>query len=176
MNKLAVFIIVVVLVACFTFPLPAIAEPQAITVPDDFSSIQAAVDAANPGDTVYVRGGSYEGIVEINKSISLIGEYGKAVIRSWTITGQAAILVTHSNVTISGMTIDNPTYTTQWTKKRGIHLLNVDNCVVTNNIVRHCDSGTVQGIWLYQAQNNVIAGNTVENCNFGIDISSSANN
>lgn len=176
MNKLAVFTIVVVLVACFTFPLPAIAEPQAITVPDDFSSIQAAVDAANTGDTVYVYGGSYEGTVEINKSISLIGEYGKAVIRSWTITGQAAILVTHSNVTISGMTIDNPTYTTQWTKKRGIHLLNVDNCVVTNNIVRHCDSGTAQGIWLYQAQNNVIAGNTVENCNFGIDISFSANN
>jgi hypothetical protein len=89
MNKLAVFTIVVVLVACFTFPLPAIAEPQAITVPDDFSSIQAAVDAANTGDTVYVHGGSYEGTVEINKSISLIGEYGKAVIRSWTITGQA---------------------------------------------------------------------------------------
>jgi parallel beta-helix repeat protein len=176
MKSIAALFVAVVLFACFTFPLPVKAESRTYIVPDDYGTIQEAVDAANSDDTVYVRSGSYVGIVEINKSIALIGEDNKAIIRSWTITGQAAILITHSNVTVSGMTIDNPIYTTQWTKKRGIHLLNVENCLITHNIVRHCDSGTAQGIWLYQSQNNIIAHNTVEDCNFGIDISSSNNN
>ncbi len=49
-------------------------EPKTVTVPDDFSSIQGAIDAANPGDTVYVRNGTYFEHLIVNKTISLIGE------------------------------------------------------------------------------------------------------
>lgn len=42
-----------------------------IVVPDDYSMIQGAVDAASPGDTVCVKDGTYAEQVVINKSLSL---------------------------------------------------------------------------------------------------------
>ena len=40
----------------------------------DFSSIQAAIDAAKFGDTVYVRSGHYYEHVLVNKGVKLLGE------------------------------------------------------------------------------------------------------
>ncbi len=157
-------------------PIPVSADAKTITVPDDYPTIQEAIDQADSGDTVYVKAGNYSGTVEVNKSIALIGENNQAVISDWVITGKAAILVTHSNVTVSGMTIDNPEYVNMWIRKRGIHLLGASGCTITNNIVRHCDSGDVEGIWLYQSQNNYVANNLVENCSVGISIGNSQNN
>jgi len=58
------------------FVKPAMAKT--ITVPDDYSTIQDAINAANDGDTIFVRKGNYEGpkdkTLVINKTLSLIGE------------------------------------------------------------------------------------------------------
>lgn len=53
------------------------ASPKTITVPDDFLTIQAAVANASPGDTVFVRSGSYPGGIVIDKPLSLRGEDAK---------------------------------------------------------------------------------------------------
>jgi CHAT domain-containing protein/lipoprotein NlpI len=45
-----------------------------ITVPDDYLTIQAAIDAAQLGDTVYVRAGVYKENLVIDKPLSIIGE------------------------------------------------------------------------------------------------------
>ena len=50
-------------IAIITFP--ACATPASIRVPDDYSTIQAAVDAANPGDTIEVYNGIYQETVTI---------------------------------------------------------------------------------------------------------------
>jgi len=44
-------------------------------VPDDFSSIQAAVDAARPGDTIYVKAGTYNERVTISSSGNAVDGY-----------------------------------------------------------------------------------------------------
>ena len=49
-------------------------SPRTIIVPDDYPTIQAAIDNANTGDTVFVRSGTYNQTISINKSINLIGE------------------------------------------------------------------------------------------------------
>lgn len=53
---------------------PVKATPTTIIVPDDYSTIQAAVDTANEGDTIFVRDGAYAENVVINKTLSLIGQ------------------------------------------------------------------------------------------------------
>jgi parallel beta-helix repeat (two copies) len=178
MGKNAIWLLLILILASSLVILPQStkAETKTVTVPDDYPTIQQAIDQANPGDTVYVKAGNYTGTVEINKSIALIGEDNKAIISDWTVTGQAAILITHSNVTVSGITIDNPTQTNIWLRKRGIHLLGVDSCTITHNIVRRCDSGSVEAIWLYQSTNNYVADNLVEANSIGISVGASSNN
>lgn len=51
------------------------ATAKTIVVPDDYPTIQQAVNAAANGDTILVRSGVYiENIIISGKSISLIGE------------------------------------------------------------------------------------------------------
>lgn len=154
--------------------IPVHAEPNTIVVPDDYPTIQYAINSANSGDTVYVKEGTYNGTIQITKSITLQGASRKTVINDWLIDGKAAILITNNNVTIKGITIDNPSSNTMWNEKRGIHLLGVSNCIITDNFISNCDYGA--GIWLYQASNNLIKGNIVENGADGISLGLSTNN
>jgi pectin methylesterase-like acyl-CoA thioesterase len=57
---------------------PARTEPTTITVPDDYPTIQEAINAANPEDTIYVRAGAYVENVIVNKTVFIIGEGWKA--------------------------------------------------------------------------------------------------
>jgi len=51
-----------------------------IIVPDDYPTIQLAIDAANDGMTVLVRSGPYEENIVVDKSLSLIGEKKETTI------------------------------------------------------------------------------------------------
>jgi pectin methylesterase-like acyl-CoA thioesterase len=53
---------------------PVKAEPTTIVVPDDYPTIQEAINAATPGDTIFVRAETYYENVVVNKTVSLIGE------------------------------------------------------------------------------------------------------
>ena len=80
MGKVAaISLVLVVLAAALTVvTLPVHAESKTIVVPDDYPTIQQAVNQANPGETVYVKVGNYCGTVEITKPIALIGENNKS--------------------------------------------------------------------------------------------------
>ena len=51
------------------------ARAETITVPDDYAKLQDAINAANEGDTIFVKKGTYEEqTLQITKTLSLIGE------------------------------------------------------------------------------------------------------
>lgn len=50
------------------------ADPTTIRVPDDYPTIQEAINAASPGDTIQVAAGTYYERVTVNKTVTLIGE------------------------------------------------------------------------------------------------------
>jgi parallel beta-helix repeat protein len=78
MSKLKSLSLLIVLVflalSSLISTLPVKADSRTIIVPDNFSSIQAAIVDANSGDTVLVRNGVYAGGIVIDKAISLKGE------------------------------------------------------------------------------------------------------
>jgi parallel beta-helix repeat protein len=87
-------------------------SPRTITVCPSgcsYSSVQAAIDAASPGDTIEIRAGTYQENITITKSLTLTGagrdvtsiqgkEPGKPVV---TITGDQEISVTVQGLTIA---------------------------------------------------------------------------
>ena len=48
-----------------------LAEPSTIVVPDDYVSIQEAIDNALNGDTIFVKNGVYSEPVEIHKPLTI---------------------------------------------------------------------------------------------------------
>jgi len=73
------------------------ARAETIIVPDDYATIQEAVDSAADGYTIYIREGTYMGDVNITKHISLKGQNPESTI----ING--CIFIRTSNVTISSI-------------------------------------------------------------------------
>lgn len=92
-------------VTVFTFR-PIESEPRTIMVPDEYSTIQAAVNAANAGDTVFVRSGTYTEYVVIDKSVSVTGEDASTTVVDGSGAG-TVIGVVADDVSVSGFTIRN---------------------------------------------------------------------
>jgi parallel beta-helix repeat protein len=122
-----------------------------ITVPDDFLTIQEAINAANSGDIIYVRAGKYYENLVVNKTVSIFGEAMKTTIIDGNETGDV-VEVTACNVTISDFTIRNggSTYASVRLFTSGINILG-------NNL-----TGSWCGVWLeHNSDYNLIANNTI---------------
>jgi pectin methylesterase-like acyl-CoA thioesterase len=57
---------------------PGVAAPRVLVVPTAYPMIQAAVDAARPGDLVRVRRGVYREQVSVSKDLSIRGAGARA--------------------------------------------------------------------------------------------------
>jgi len=106
------------------------AESQTIIVPDNYPTIQQAINNASEGDTIYVRKGVYVENPVANKSVSLIGEDRDATIIDVT----AGLAVESNSVTLSGFTI--------YDGRRGISLSG-NHCSISGNKITDSTNGIV---------------------------------
>ncbi len=124
-----------------------------VYVPDDYPTIQAAVDAVNAGDTIIVRNGTYTENVIVNKSISLRGIEYPVVDAGGSGIG---IYVKSDRANIIGLKVIHGDKSDYYSS--GIYLRYASNSTVSRCIV----SGFYNGIWLLRSDYNLIDGNTVE--------------
>ena len=160
-NLLLVFSFVLVV-----FPKMGIvkAEPNTIVVPDDYGSIQEAINNADEGDTVFVKSGTYFENVMINKSLSLIGENWESTIIDAKRAG-TPISIIHDNVPITGFTIRNGSC-----YDRGIDFwAGVDYCNICN-ISKNRIINNPYGIDVACSSNNIIVGNYLDGNGVGIEL------
>jgi len=101
-----------------------------IVVPDDYPTIQEAINHASEGDTVFVRSGTYYGQVIVNKTVSLIGENRHTVVLDGSSLGVETLTITAGNVGVSELQI-----TDGYFSAIVIHGGNttISNCIITIN-------------------------------------------
>ena len=103
----SVFVLTVILLsAVWMFSLPTSHASQTLTVPQDYPTIAQAISHASSGDTVEVKQGVYHENVQINKSLTLIGE-GKEntlIIGEGGPNQPAVLTLAASDIKVSGFT------------------------------------------------------------------------
>ncbi len=128
---------------------------QIVRVPDDYPTIQQAVNAVSSGSVVLVSSGVYHEHVIVNKSLELIGDEKTSTIIDSDNNG-TAITVMADNVRIEGFTLRNASYFMTTGARAAIHLVRSNNCTVSNNILTH---NACFGIFLERSNSNDISGN-----------------
>jgi len=127
-------------------------KARTITVPNDYPTIQEAINNANEGDTVFVRKGTYYETVIVNKTISLVGENAYNTTIDGGGLATYIVSVTSNDAQVSGFRIVDGGV--------GIYVDSVNRTVIINNLIDQLGLG----VSLYYSQNNTIVGNTISNC------------
>ena len=133
---------------------------------EDYPTIQAAINAATPGATIWIDPGVYHESLVINKTITLIGKPGSEPIFNGGGSGIAVTIVSSgSGSTIAGITI------TSW--DQGIIVQNANRCKIYDNIMSLMNTNAIafQGT---SAVSNQVYSNIFQQDAVGVDVTSSS--
>jgi len=122
--------------------------------PGNYSSIQAAIDNATEGDTIYVYDDSspYHEKLNVTKPLQIIGEDKETTVidAKDTYFGDGYVIhLLSEHATISNFTIKNSDF--------GVHLYFLGNETVTNNIFTDIE----YPIYIHESSNNTVCNNTI---------------
>jgi len=137
-----------------------------------YATIQSAVDAANPGDTVLVHPGTYVESVYVWKPVTISSTDGPETTvldASGAGWGSNGFTVIASDVTIEGFTIYGPKVFNSAPFMIGglfpgdLRHLGVEHVTVRNNIIQGKDSGhpTWTAVYIWKSSHNLIENNTI---------------
>lgn len=150
-----------------------------LIVPDNYATIQSAINAASNGDTIFVRNGTYhESLIDVSKTLSLVGEGKQTTILDGG-SSDHVIVISANNVSVTGFTLQN-------SYGYDVVLSRASYCTITQNNMAAGSSGNcialfnnsnyniisgnnitglLIGVFLrYSCQNNTIVGNEIVNC------------
>jgi parallel beta-helix repeat protein len=158
-RKSVLIVLLVLATSCFYQIKPVFSST--ILVPDQYPTIQAALDNAVAGDTIQVAHGIYYEHVSVNQSVTIIGENPQTTIVDGTANGTIFDL-SGSNIHISGFTIRNAGNTGNAITSSK-ETITSDNHWISNNII----TTSQYGVYLSYSTSNRIFSNTFINNAFG---------
>jgi parallel beta-helix repeat protein len=121
-----------------------VGDGPVLTVPDEYPSIMAAVEAAPDGAVVEVKPGRYTETVTINRPLELRGPGDGAAQLVGDGQGPVIEIIATINVTIEGLAVSNG--------RVGIFVRESQDVVITNNIV---ENNELRGIHIVNASAEV---------------------
>jgi parallel beta-helix repeat protein len=137
--------------------------PKTLAVPDDYATIQGAINDANEGDTVFVENGTYYEHVVVDKTINLMGKSRESTVVDGNDL-KDVLTITSDNVNVSGFTFQRA----ESSPGSCIKLDHVIGTNISSNIARDSDLG--HGIFLVSSTMNTVSNNLIIN-NTGHDCS-----
>jgi parallel beta-helix repeat protein len=188
------FLMVLVAIGCGT-AVNGVASDSTVSsvtiyVPDNYATIQGAVDNAAAGDTIIVRDGTYPESVKVNKSLTIISENGPANTIVVGNPNDHVLTVTADHVRINGLTVKNATGYNRVGMYVHANYCNITDNIALNNpygfffsesskntLINNTASDNGVGIYLNYSDFNTISNNTVKlNYLYGIRLWPSHNN
>ena len=133
-SILLLIILMCSLVSCFQ----VCNASEMLVVPDNYHTIQEAIQNASTGDTIVVKAGVYYENLLVDKSVSIVGENKETtiIIGTGNVTRgqQTVITLAAEAIEISGFTIKSQNYSSSSLYASGISV-EADNCEITDNII-----------------------------------------
>jgi len=165
--KVSLFWLILVLTLMHFAEFSVVEGLRVIYVPEDFASIQAAINNATSGDTIFVNQDIYYENIVVNKSISLIGENKNSTIIDGRGLG-SVVMVSRVRVEISGFTLRNsgPDENETGWPRSGIQIVNSYVNTISDNIIQDNHIG----ILIDSSPGNAIFGNNITANHYGIYI------
>ena len=167
-EKISLIKLVTTIMLVFFTAYPVVGSATTIHVPDDYITIQEAVNAAEKDDIVIVRDGTYNENVDVNKPLTIQSENGFAncIVRASNPKDHVFEVTAHyvniDGFTVTGATSGLPYYSA------GIYLANVEHCSISNNNALDNNDGILAQ---YLCNYNTFTNNTANsNNNDGIHL------
>ncbi len=146
----------IILFPVLTFMLLAVspAFSATIKVPQDYATIQTAINTAAINDTIFIFNGTYVENLVIAKAITLMGESRDGVIIDGSATGDV-ILINANEVKVSNLTVQNSGNILEISSDidAGIDIRVADSCIINNC---RASFNNMAGIALSTASFNII--------------------
>jgi parallel beta-helix repeat protein len=111
---------------------------KTLIVPDEYATINAAVNQASAGDTILVKSGVYHENIQVSKSLTLEGQNSAntIIVGSGGSSPTAVLTLAADNVRVSGLTIESLNYSITTRYAYGIWVEG-NNCTITGNVIEN---------------------------------------
>jgi parallel beta-helix repeat protein len=159
-------IVSIVLAACVSTSTPRVSAAELkVGGQGQYSTISAAVKAANGGDTIIVSPGTYVENIIVDKPLAIESMNGaQATVVKASDTSKDVFLLSGTGITIQGLTITGG--------NTGVTFGQASNCILTKCVA----NGNVFGVYLAGATSNLVSNNNLNNNGFGIYLDGSSGN
>lgn len=138
--------------------------------PNNYSSIQAAIENASTDDTVFVYKGTYfEHHILVDKKVNIIGENKNSTIID-ALGNFIGVQIQHNEVVFEGFTIRNNSYKFDWWLNSLVEVKDSKKVVIKNNIFindydKPNDENRVCGICILDSTDCILQNNSFQGCN-----------